>query len=64
MYICVRPSLGRRSERLWINIEVVAKGLSFGNDLLCSDLFVGLASVRSWSAPRPLASGEDAILVC
>ena len=62
MNISVSPSFSCRSERFWINVEIVAKCFSFGNNLLCSRLFVSLAGIGSWAAPCPLASGEDAIL--
>jgi hypothetical protein len=63
MNISVRPSFSSRSESFWINVEIVAICFSFGNDLLGGGLFVSLASVCSWSTPRPLAGGEDAVLL-
>ena len=62
MDVSIRPSFSSRSECLGINIEIISICFSLGNDLLSSDLLVSLASVCSWSAPRPLAGGEDAIL--
>jgi hypothetical protein len=62
MNVFVSPSLSSRSECFWVNIEIVAVCFSFGDNLLCGGLFVGLASICSWPSPSSLAGSEYAVL--
>jgi hypothetical protein len=64
MNVSVCTSLRSRSECFWIDVEIISVCFSFGDNLLYSGLFVGLAGVCSWSTPCPLTGGEDAILLC